>query len=192
MIDTKAHQALSRDEQLALRNKRTGMTIFQISWIMVFVCLILVNLQIRANHTSWPPQGVAPLEPVLPTVATLLLLASGLLVRAALRAINAALLPRFFSQWRAAILLGAAFVSIMAFEWVMIPDSGQYGTVFRVMTAYHAVHALVIGLYMWRVEGAVRAGRVTPQDSWAVEAGTKLWYFVIVAWIMFFVVLYVL
>ena len=32
-----------------------------------------------------------------------------------------------------------------------MPFSGQYSTVFRVMTAYHAVHALVIGYIMIRV-----------------------------------------
>jgi hypothetical protein len=28
------------------------------------------------------------------------------------------------------------------------------------------------------------------RNFWAVEAGAKLWYFVIVAWIMFYAVLY--
>ena len=183
---------LSRDELIALRNKRTGMTVFQISWIMVFVCLIVVNLQIRSNHPTWPPAGVAPLDRVLPTIVTALLIISGVLARSALKAIDAGAVSAFFGRWRSALALGAVFVAVIAFEWVTIVDSGQYGMVFRVMTAYHMVHALAIGAYMWHVDGRVRAGAVTPRDTWAVEAGTKLWYFVIVAWIMFFIVLYVL
>lgn len=192
MAQTVSERAVSRDELLALRNKRTGMTVFQLSWIMVFVCLIMVNLQIRANFPTWPPAGVGRLDATLPTIATMMLLITGLLVRSARSAINGGLTARFQTRWRATLLLGAAFVVIMAYEWVTIPDSGQYGTVFRVMTAYHAIHALVIGAYMWHVDGRVRAGWVTHPDTWSVEAGAKLWYFVIVAWIMFFVVLYVL
>jgi len=192
MAQNVVEQGLTRDELLALRNKRTGMTVFQVSWIMAFICLIVVNWQIRSNSPSWPPAGVEPLSATLPTIVTLFLVASGWLVHNAFQAINANQLARFFSQWRLALLLGAAFVAVIGFEWITIPSSGQYSTVFRVMTAFHVFHAIVIGLYMWRVDGRVRAGQVTTHDTWSVEAGTKLWYFVIVAWIMFYVVLYVL
>ncbi len=192
MSERVSEASLSRDELIALRNKRTGMTVFQLSWIMVFVCLIVVNLQIRGNYPTWPPAGVPPLDAVLPTIVTVLLIISGVLARGALKAIDAGELPRFFSRWRAALGLGAVFVAVIAFEWLIVTDSGQYGMVFRVMTAYHMVHALAIGAYMWHVDGRVRAGVVTPRDTWAVEAATKLWYFVIVAWIMFFIVLYVI
>ncbi|MCA9905605.1 MAG: cytochrome c oxidase subunit 3 [Anaerolineae bacterium] len=192
MAQNVAEQGLSRDELIALRNKRTGMTVFQISWIMVFVCLIVVNWQIRGNSPAWPPAGVEPLPWALPTIVTILLVVSGWLVHNALQAINANQLGRFFGQWRAALVLGAVFVAVIAFEWITIPTTGQYSTVFRVMTAYHAVHAVAIGLYMWYVDGRVRSKHVTARDTWAVEAGMKLWYFVIAAWIMFYVVLYVL
>ena len=192
MAQNVSEQGLTRDELMALRNKRTGMTVFQVSWIMAFVCLIVVNWQIRNNAPSWPPPGVEPLSSTLPTIVTFFLVASGWLVHNALQAINVNQLGRFFSQWRVALLLGAAFVVVIGYEWITIPSSGMYSTVYRVMTAFHAIHAIVIGLYMWNVERRVRAGQVTSHDTWAVEAGTKLWYFVIVAWIMFYVVLYVL
>jgi len=53
--------------------------------------------------------------------------------------------------WRVALALGVIFVGIMAFEWLTVPFSGQYSTLFRVMVAYHAIHALVIGYIMIRV-----------------------------------------
>jgi heme/copper-type cytochrome/quinol oxidase subunit 3 len=61
---------LTREELIALKNKRLGMTIFQISWIMAFICLVIVNLQLRGSYTSWPPPGVEKLGIVLPTLAT--------------------------------------------------------------------------------------------------------------------------
>lgn len=181
---------LSREERLALKNRRTGMAIFQISWIMVFVCLIVVNLQIRSNFTTWPPEGVAKLELGLPTFAALLLVISGFFVRSALHAVEAD--QSFVGPWRIALALGAAFILIMTWEWLNAPvttdASQQYGVLFRVMTAFHAIHALVIGLYMIRVD-RFRAF-YSARDYWAVEAGAKLWYFVVAAWLMFYVVLY--
>ena len=181
---------LSREELLALKNKRTGVTIFQISWIMVFVCLIVVNLQMRVNFASWPPPGVPPLDPMLPTLATLALLVSTWLARSGLRAIERDQRDSLRAQWRIAIGLGVAFVLIMAFEWLTIPFSGQFSTVFRVMVAYHAVHALVIGYIMIRVYQS--AATYNSLHHWAVEASAKLWYFVTAAWILFYIVLYII
>ncbi|MCC6803271.1 MAG: heme-copper oxidase subunit III [Anaerolineae bacterium] len=182
--------ALSRQELQDLRNKRTGVTMFQFSWILVFVCLIIVNLQIRGNFPSWPPPGVQPLDPVLPTLATVGLLASAVLARGGLQAIRRDRHEAFRAQWRAALALGTAFVLVMAFEWVTIPFSGQFSTVFRVMTAYHGIHALVIGLIMVRVYSGDSA--YDSLHHWAVEASTKLWYFVVVAWLLFYTVLYLI
>jgi heme/copper-type cytochrome/quinol oxidase subunit 3 len=188
--DLLEQRELSREELQNLRNLRTGVTIFQLSWIMVFVCLIVANLQLRGNFVSWPPPGVAPLDPLPPTLATIGLLLSAVLAHRGLRAIQNDKRDSFKTQWRIAIALGVIFVAIMAFEWVIIPFSGQYSTLFRVMTAYHAVHALVIGYIMIRIYR--NAAAYDQVHNWAVEASAKLWYFVVVAWIMFYAVLYII
>ena len=163
---------------------------FQLSWILVFVCLIMVNLQIRGNFASWPPPGVEPLDPVLPTIATLGLLASAVLARAGLQAIQHDRRDALRSYWLATVALGVGFVLILAFAWPRVPFSGPYSTVFRVMTAFHSVHALVIGLILFRVLS--RAADYDSVHNWAVEASTKLWYFVVVAWLLFYTVLYLI
>ncbi len=185
-------QGLSRAELMALRNKRSGVFIFQLSWILVFVCLIVVNLQIRSNFPSWPPNGVAALSPVLPTLATLTLIVSGLLARRALGSIRAAQTRAFLGQWGIALALGVIFLAIMAYEFIGIQISGQYSTIFRVMTAFHGLHALIIGIVMWNVYQSARVGNYDAVRHWAVEATAKMWYFVVVAWIMFYTVLYII
>jgi hypothetical protein len=52
LIDQAAGGELSRDERIKLENNRLGLLLFQFSWILVFVCLVFVNLQIRWNHTA--------------------------------------------------------------------------------------------------------------------------------------------
>jgi heme/copper-type cytochrome/quinol oxidase subunit 3 len=183
-----AEQQLSREEMLALKNKRAGLFIFQLSWILVFVALIIVNLQLRGSYPSWPPPGVERLGIALPTLATLGLMVSGWFVRRGNQALQAGQKAAFLFNWRNMLVLGAAFVAIMAYEWITTPVTSQYGTLFRVMTAFHGFHALVIGLFNWNLFR--HADQYGSHNGWMVEAGAKLWYFVVIAWIMFYVVLY--
>jgi heme/copper-type cytochrome/quinol oxidase subunit 3 len=183
-------QSLSRDERIALQNRKTGVTVFQISWIMVFVCLCVINLQIRSNFPSWPPAGVAALDRVLPTIATLALIASGVTTARGIK-------RDLVTQWRIALGLGIVFTLIMLAQWVTVDTGGlgaQYGTIFRVMVGYHAVHAVVIGWIMWGVvKNAARGDYANgnPLKTWIIEAAARLWYFVIAAWVLFYVVLYI-
>lgn len=183
---------LSRDELLALKNKRTGVFIFQVSWILVFVCLIVVNLQIRSNFTSWPPPGVETLSRVLPTIAVVGLIVSGILARRGLNAMRSGTTADFFPNWFGALVLGGGFLLIMAYEFLSVPITGQYSTLFRVMTAFHAVHAFAIGWIMTQVYANARQGMYDSARHWMVEAAAKMWYFVVVAWIMFYTVLYII
>jgi heme/copper-type cytochrome/quinol oxidase subunit 3 len=192
MEHTTAPAPLSRDEALTLKNQRTGVLVFQISWIMVFVCLILINLQIRANFATWPPPGIEALDRILPTVGLIALAASAFLARRGLHAIARDDRAAMLTAWKGALGLGVAFLVVMAFEWVQAGSTGQYSTIFRVMVGYHALHALVIGYLMVRVLRNAQAGGYDSVRYWGVEAAAKLWYFVVVAWAMFYVVLYVI
>lgn len=184
---------MSRDERIKLANQRFGLFLFQLSWILVFILLVIVNLQIRANFPSWPPPGVAPLNPVLPTLATVALAASGLLAGRGLAALRAGQRATFTSQWRLVLGLGAAFIAVMVYEWVAIPFSEQFSTLFRVMTAFHAAHGLAIGAFMLTVLRRASDGEsYSAGDDWAVEGAVKLWYFVVVAWVLFYCVLYLI
>ena len=185
-------EGLSRQELQALRNKRTGLAIFQLSWIMTFVCLSLVSLQLRSQGPSWPPLGVDPINAAVPTVMTLALIASSVLIRRGVKAVKAGQSEKFLANWRYAIGLGTLFVVVMAIEWITIPYSGQYSNVFRLMVGFHVVHALVIGLYLWRVDRNARAGQYSTGRFWPVEGGAGLWHFVTIAWLLFYIVLYVI
>ncbi|MBC8171749.1 MAG: cytochrome c oxidase subunit 3, partial [Anaerolineae bacterium] len=109
-----------RQQALALKNRRTGINLFQVSWIMVFVCLVVVHWQIRTTSAAWPPAGVAKLDPILPTLATLGLLVSVGLMYRARRAIQTDDLQSFLVQSRATLGLGAFFIAVIAFEWLRL------------------------------------------------------------------------
>ncbi len=184
-----------RAAALRLKNNRLGMSIFQISWIMVFFALIVVNWQLRYSYAQWPPQGVAPFEPLLPSLATLALLGSSYFVQRGLTAFRGAQLNAFAFCWRLAMALGIIFMALIAREFVTVSAAAmatQYGVTLRLMTGFHFVHALVIlflllAVYRRALAGAYRGGEAA---GWAVEGLAKLWHFVTVAWILFYLVLY--
>jgi heme/copper-type cytochrome/quinol oxidase subunit 3 len=183
-------QQLSREELQALRNKRSGLAIFQFSWILVFVCLVIVNWQLRWSQPSWPPPGVEAPSPLLPTIATIGLLASVWLTRRAVQAIKADDQAGFLKNWRLVLALAVVFVVILIYDWISLPYSGIYSDVFRMMTGFHGVHALAIGVFMGMIDRGARAGLYGSGNFWPVEGAAGLWYFVVVAWLLFYAVLY--
>ncbi len=178
--------APTRQEILAAKNRRLGLLIFQISWMMTFVCLSVVNWQLRWQYADWPPADIT-LNRALPTLATLFLLGSVVIFRAARRSLAAHALSAFQQRWWLALALGAAFALIMGAEFARAPQlvGTTYRDIFRVMTGFHLAHALVIG---WLVLRARR--NPLADDGWAVEAAVKLWDFVFIAWLIFYAVLY--
>ena len=186
---------LDRDAALRLKNNRLGMTIFQASWIMVFLAMIVVNWQLRFSYAQWPPAGVAPFDPLLPSIATLALLLSAAFVRQGWGSLRGGKLGDFLSSWRLALALGGAFMAIIVYEFMTVSEAAlatQYGVTLRLMTGFHVVHALAISAVMLRVYRGARSGAYSggEHEAWAVEGTAKLWYFVAVAWILFYVVLY--
>jgi len=181
---------LTRQEQQALQNKRAGIFIFQASWILTFVCLAIVNWQMRFS-SNWMPNPNDRLGIVISTIATIILVMSALLVRQGVKLVNNQHLSQFLRLLVMSIFLGGIFVALIGYEWVTITTGTQYAQVFRLMTGFHIVHAVSIGIYLGLVYVNGRKRVYNANDYlWAVEAGAKLWYFVLVAWLLFYVVIY--
>jgi heme/copper-type cytochrome/quinol oxidase subunit 3 len=188
----KARLRAERDAAIRAKNNRLGITVFQLSWIMVFVSLIVVNWQMRFSPT-WMEGGVERPSIVLPVVATVALLISTWLTHKALGAVKRDEVATFKRDWLVATGLGAVFFIIMVSQFFAVPFSdGQYVSVYRLMIGYHAVHAVAIGFMMVQVYRYAQWGRYSAANNWSVEATMRLWDFVTVAWIAFFAVLYVI
>ncbi len=197
----RAEKQKHSDERAAairLKNNRLGMNIFQVSWIMAFVALIIVNWQLRFNYSQWPPAGVAPFDLVLPSLATLALLCSSIASAQAHSALRRGFytgFTGFLGKWQLAIGLGLLFMAIIVYEFLNVSAAAlatQYGDTFRLMTGFHFVHSLAILAVMCRVYQGVKNGKYgnDEQDTWAVEGTAKLWYFVTFAWLLFYAVIY--
>lgn len=186
----------AREEQQRINNRRLGLLIFQFSWFLAFIALTVVNWQLRFSYTSWPPENVQAMGIWLPTLASGCLLVGVILARRARVQILSEDRAPFMRSWLWTMLLGVVFVAIMAFEWVIVgvvdTQDTQYQAVFRLMTGFHMAHALAVGGYMFYIWRGVRQAHTAggAPFAWAVESASKMWDFVFVAWILFYVVLY--
>lgn len=182
----------AREAEQRLSNNRLAVTIFQVSWIMVFISLVVVNWQL-GFAPGWRPSDLQMPDLLLPTVATIALLASTGLAWHARRLVAAGQVSAFLNEWRIAIALGVVFLLIMLQQFFALPQGGegtQYVFMYRLMIGYHALHTLAIGALMVQVYRYGKRGNYGAEHSWPVEGSAKLWYFVTVAWIIFYVVLY--
>ncbi len=198
--DKREEEQAERERQQRLSNNRLGVTIFQVSWIMAFIALIVVYWQLGFTEGWRPTAELAP-NPILPLVATIAILASGFYARKGWKiaehtepkAINNHK-PDFQPTWMIAIILGLVFFGIMMQQFFALPFGDdtelRFGMIYRLMIGYHALHAIVTIFMMWQVYRYGADHRYNSNNYWALEGTTKLWYFVIVAWLMFYAVLY--
>ena len=91
-------------------------------------------------------------------------------------------------------LLGAVFLTNTVAEWAGADfsiDSHAYGSIFYVLTGFHALHVLGGILLMGAVAGAV-AGRSRAPAAATVEVAAAYWHFVDVVWVAVFATVYLL
>lgn len=189
----KEQRRKEREAEIRLKNNRLGLTIFQISWIMVFMSLIVVHYWVRFSVPEWPPAGVSSPDLLLPTLSTIGVIISMVLAHQATKAVKADNLSRFNALWLGTMGLMVAFFLVMIYQFSVIDlTDGQYAFVFRLMIGYHGVHAIVVGIFMVQVYRYALAGRYHSKNFWAVEGTERLWHFVAIAWILFYVVLYLI
>lgn len=185
-----------REVRIAAKNKRLGLFIFQGSWILVFICLIVAYWQLGFSP-GWRPTPEQAPNPLWPTIGTLALLLSvwtghRTWTIAANTAADEAVSAPWMRSWQVTLALGTLFLLVMASQLFVIPpgDEQLFGYIYRLMIGYHAVHAVVIGGLMLMTAYYGQQGRYHTDNIWSIEASVKLWDFVVVAWVLFYVVLY--
>jgi cytochrome c oxidase subunit III len=150
-----------------------GMAVFLGSWAMTFFTLFVVYgvLRLGAAPGEWPPAGAPRLPLLLPATATLLLLASSVLLER--------------GRVGAAAAAGAGFLGLQGALWLDLARAGldaggTYGAVFYLFTVFHALHVAVgVGAL------AILALSGRPAGLWRAY-----WHFVGVVWLVLFALLY--
>jgi cytochrome c oxidase subunit 3 len=177
-------------------NTRLAIIIVITAEAMLFSGLIGMYLVFRVAAPTWPPPDLPRLPLALTAFNTLVLFASLVPMRRALRALRAEDGPAATRAVCTTAALGALFLAIQGGEWIRLLGhgltlaSGTYGATFYVMIGCHGVH--VLAAVIWLVVAAMLTSRGT--FTAARHAGLEMcaiyWYFVCGLWGVLFPLVY--
>jgi cytochrome c oxidase subunit I+III len=158
-----------------------------------FAGLLLSYFYLRLENPQWPPPGIADPAVGRAILAAVLVVASGVAVRAALRRVRAADQRGFIAALAAALALagGAAVVQLvdlarLGFGWT----DHAYGSIFFllagfvVLVAAAALIVMALTLY-WAI-----GGQYTARRHATVANVTRFWEAMVVIWVVGFATLY--
>ena len=174
------------------RNCRLALAIFIGTEVMLFAGFVSGFLVLEG--------GFPPGAPLLPLRVTVLntggLLASGIAVLLALRAIRRDAQAAFRSWLGLTQILGLGFLLVQGTEWTgliregLTLRSGAYGGIFYLLVGLHALHVLGALLWLAEIQRRARGGRYGASAHLGPELASLYWGFVVLLWPALFALLY--
>ncbi len=156
-------------------------------------------------NASWPhvgpSQGVEAYTKMtpfwLPTINTLLLLASGVTLTIAHHALLEDKRGKLKLWLFLTILLGTIFMFTQGYEYIhaykelnLKMTSGIYGSTFFMLTGFHGFHVTLGAVMLAVILYRVMKGHFTPEHHFGFEGAAWYWHFVDVVWLLLYVVVY--
>ena len=176
---------------------KVGMILFLASWAMMFGALFYSYGILRARAPIWPPMGMPEVPIVVPSIITVMIIASSLMLEQGRKALTAGDITHFSRLMIGSILLGTLFLALQSQVWMDLwaaglqLDTGRYGSLFYFLTVFHAVHVVVgLGILVRMFWTAPRLA--TPIARYArAQYAAWFWHFVALVWLIVFTLVYV-
>ena len=175
-----------------------GLKIFLTSLGVFFAALFVLYGMVRWSLPAWPPPGQPRFPILLPTLNTGVVLASSLVIKAAVGALRRAQPRRFGQLVLVAANLGAVFLALQvllfrqAVGMGLQVGSNVYSAVFFTLAGVHAVHVLVgvaalAALALLGFRTPAGPNRLIRARMWATY-----WHFMGGVWTVMYVALFLL
>jgi cytochrome c oxidase subunit 3 len=184
-------------ERAAHTTGKVGMILFLASWAMMFGALFYSYGILRARAPSWPPMGVPEVPIVVPSIITVLILVSSVMLEQGRKALSGGDVTRFSRMMIGSIVLGALFLALQSQVWLDLwaaglrIDTGRYGSLFFFLTIFHALHVVVgLGILCWMFWTTPRLPTSIARFARAQYAAW-FWHFVALVWLIVFALVYV-
>lgn len=185
-----------RRDEYPFRRAKLAMAFVLFSLSVLFVVTLFVALVLRRNATRWDP-GVAPAFPPILWANTIVLVASSISLRHAVRAIAEGRGRALTTGIAATFALGVAFLAGQSWAWhdllgAGVTMAGPYGTVFYWLTGLHAAHVLGGLVSLGVCQARALLGRYTRESHLGVELCEVYWHFLGAVWLVLVALLFVL
>lgn len=144
------------------------------------------------TEQDWPPEGLPSL--IIPTVNTLILLASSVFVWASEHCIRRKQIRWGIGAMMFSIALGICFVLIQLMEWdkkTYDMTSSLYGSLYFTITGFHLCHVIIGLVVLLLLLVWMSLGYFDDRRYAAMTIGGIYWHFVDVVWLFVFTTLYI-
>jgi cytochrome c oxidase subunit III len=173
-----------------------GLIVFLVAEGMIFMGLFVAYLTFRAVTPNWQAEGSPKPELLLPSINTVILIASSFVIHNADTAIKKNDVKGLRTWFLATVAMGSIFIGAQLYEYFHLEfglRTNVFASTFYVLTGFHGLHVLfglvlMLGV-LWR---SLKPNHYSSTSHFGVEAAEIYWHFVDVIWIILFVLLYLL
>lgn len=162
--------------------------------LTVFTCLAVSYFYLKMSSDAWPPHPLPYPKLLLPTINTVLLIASSFVMHWADGKIRAGEERKLAIGLTLGVLMATAFIVLKYVEYFIQKDyrwnDHAYGSIVWTIVGFHSAH--VISVALKTVIVAALAWRSYFSQEWrlAITANGFYWHFVVAVWIPLYVILY--
>jgi cytochrome c oxidase subunit III len=186
--------AAGTSTRTAARPLTAGVVIWLASELMFFGGLFAAYFTLRSANATWPSAGVELDVPRAAVFTVVLVVSSGTmhLAHRAAEADDRATAVRWLAG---TILLGTVFLINQLLEYNNLDfslDTDAYGSIFYLLTGFHALHVLAGLALMVAVGWLITPSGPGPDAADHVRVTGYYWHFVDVVWVVVFFAVYVL
>lgn len=177
---------------------RLGMALFLGSWAMLFASLFFAYGVLRVRQPTWPPPGTAALPRLLPLLNTAVLAWNAVALQRALGALQRRSAAQTVGRLKEALWAAGAFLLLQLLLWTSLAraglalSDGSLAAVVYGLTGVHAVHVVLglVGLAGLLVTS--RTGQWKGRPALRLRLWARYWHFVFAAWLVMYLLLFVL
>lgn len=162
--------------------------------LTVFGGLIAIYYYLKLYNPEFPPASIDKPELFLPTLNTVILLASGVAMFLAGRGIRHGRQLQLKAWKSVALALAIVFLVIKYIEYSGYDydwSTHAYGSIVWTMTGFHVGHVLAVVLKTFVVLAMALRNMFTPQRHLAVQVNGIYWYFVVLIWLPLYFTIYI-
>jgi cytochrome c oxidase subunit III len=159
----------------------------------VFGTLIAGYFYLRMGHLEWPPGGIEPPDLLLPTLNTVLLVASSLPMYLGDSAIREGNTRRLITGLSVAGVMGAVFLVLKVIEYSKVEylwDDHAYGSIIWLIIGFHSAHVGSVVLKTVVVVVLAVRGYFNAERHLGVQINGLYWHFVVAVWVPLYFVIY--
>lgn len=200
VIRDKWHGHFIQEAQFA--DLATGTLLFFISELAIFGSIFAYYFTYRLQVAKeWPLPGTPDIKHhlALPAIATLILMTSSITAEFAHKSLIRGRRGLSKSWFLLTLGLGVVFLGMQGYEWGwMINFDGftvstnTFGTIFYILTGFHAMHVMVGIVMLLLVYARLEMGHYSKKRHFSINAASWYWHLVDVVWVFLFFTVYLI